>query len=246
MLIMKRKTIIVYIFLSMLILTVGTVVATRTITEEQQALYEGWNLVHGLAHPDLIFNKEYMESVKATYYYDPIGKEYIRFYPDMEDEKINNLEGVIEDTQNVFWVYLDRKISKLEYNAEDIETLKSVHLREGWNFVGITEDFIDKTLNELKGNCIFEKVAFWNSQEQDWIIIPDDVPEDKRDSPFDKSVLNRALTIKVKSECNLDFQNIIGPPSMPSPTEQEGECTDSEGVGFPESVMNFWRDLLCK
>jgi hypothetical protein len=47
---------------------------------------KGWNLVQGILNPEWVSNNK--NSIKAIYAYNPIVREYVRFYPNPEHGKI--------------------------------------------------------------------------------------------------------------------------------------------------------------
>jgi len=180
---------------------------TTTETEINQVtinVEKGWNLVSGFANPEWIISGDIKSNnIKAIYAYNQINQEYVRFYPNPEDNKISKSDFRWDTyiSQNSFWVYSDTK-GRMTYKTLQFISLEYVSLFKGWNFVGFTNNiFYDNsfTWNKVKGNCIYEKIYTWNPENNEWMSISPDLES------FDlNDFLGMGMIVKVIDNCKLN------------------------------------------
>ena len=151
-------------------------VANASQIEDQLVFKKGWNLIYGLSNPQLITLADQsfdVSHIKAIYGFNPITQEYVRVYPNPENDKFRSIRGqYIADTS--FLVYSDVSV-KTRYSLQKPWPLKYVYeheLYKGWNFFGIIPEFSDKKLVDVKGNCDILKSHAWDGRSQSWDNLP--------------------------------------------------------------------------
>ncbi|MDO8460049.1 MAG: hypothetical protein Q7S74_03000 [Nanoarchaeota archaeon] len=196
---------------------------------------KGWNLVQGLPNPEWLSGGDIESSnIKAIYGFNPVTQEYIRFYPQPEKSKLNSqntrVDSMISATS--FWVYIDspqKEYGQINYLTLEPNTELSKQLLTGWNFASIMPNFINKSFNDLKGNCNIEKMYWWQSRDQQWMNILSD--KDRMEVLRYSENIGSGLLIKVSESCTLltgivdNPSDIPGAPAIPNIKE----CTDSDG-----------------
>lgn len=241
--IMNKKIIMPIVLMTLVGLAIF-VVAQQDVNEYNSTmqLEKGWNLVSIYTIDDIFESNlgsgydSYLEElgVKAVFFWDFQNKEYIRLYPNQEEEKVKQLLSRIdiahdEDAQKDFyrvisssmWVYTD-KSSSVSYRAETPSSLSSLSLKSGWNFLTTIPKMMNKNLDEFKGDCNIQKAYFWNSEEQDWAMMP-------LDRKFMESeLIGRGFIIKVLEDCTFgeSESSTTSPPGLPSDSLV---CTESDG-----------------
>ncbi len=179
---------------------------------------EGWNLVRGLPDPNWL---EGNQKIRAIYGFHPMDKEYVRFYPNAEEDKIGGSNFAWSDYLRfgAFWVYFDNPSNNLEYWTTNPASLEYTPLFSGWNFMAFTPEMSGKTFNEIKGNCIIEDAYLWSYGNQEW---SDEASPKKKasnlDKPIDDDFEEYGFIIKVSSDCILGTSSGDGtsPPSIPN------------------------------
>jgi len=206
-------------------------------------LREGWNIIAGTVPEDAILSTSEIQlsDIKAMWYYSPKTNEYIRVYPNPETSKLQQADDDIVLT-SAMWIYSE-KSGTLKYDTlEDYPPLENRQLFAGYNFLTISEDMtIDVntaspeeeeqyTLNNLKGNCNFEKVYHFEQSIQEW--SPNLANDDFMDEELNSDIAGLGILVKVSSDCNLGKINEgedTTPPQIPGGTSGSGDCTDSDG-----------------
>lgn len=125
-------------------------------------LHKGWNLVslpddgnltlgnctippHAFAY---MHNESKFESLKnATKKMGPKANEFLR--------------------NNAFWVYSFEDCD-MPYKVKAFRNMNKLKLRQGLNFVPISQDMPGKRLKDIKGDCEFAKANLWNVTKQNW------------------------------------------------------------------------------
>jgi len=210
---------------------------------------KGWNVIaagiYALYHTDASEIK--LDDIKAMYYYSNVQKSYIRIKPDMENDKVNNEErllnnGITHEMQYAaMWVYSGKK-GVLEYVTDDTPRFNDRKLRKGWNFVSMTVDMYNGNYNPgecyegeffswnaIQGQCNFEKISFFNPGTQSWTNIDPDMKMECYD--FD-DFLGLGMLVKVSADCTLGkSDDLITPPPIPNSIR----CEDTDGgINYPE------------
>ncbi len=231
---MKKALVISFIVVLLLSLVSGVRLTKKypgtTVTsefEEKELLFvKGWNLVQGVLSPDWIQTNR--ESIKAIYAFNPITKEYVRFYPNPEDNKIGGSNYQWESLASIgaLWIYSDKEFSSKYWKFSDFP-LDSTTLFAGWNFVSITDEMTGKYLQDIKGSCDITKVVAWLPNTQEW-----DSKSGFLNLYFnDRSLEGKGIVVKVSSDCKLGSSDLTPPaiPGLPGDGTSEKSCTDSDG-----------------
>jgi hypothetical protein len=159
---------------------------------------EGWNIVHGLANPSWLSGGDIQSTnIKAIYTFDRVSKEYIMFYPTPDKEKLGNarLDQIISSSP--FWVYSD-KAGSGEYFTLEPNFELSKQMIKGWNFATIPLEFKGKSIDEVKGDCIIERINIWDIESQQW------------DASLNKAIANSIgfpTIIKVTNNCKMEISS---------------------------------------
>jgi len=182
---------------------------TADFTEQSFKFVKGWNLVQGVMNPEWIQkNSNY---IKAIFIFNPKTKEYVRFYPNPENNKIGETNYRWEHfaTIGATWVYSEKEFTSNYWKFEDFP-LDSTYLFAGWNFVGITSKITGKSIDNIKGDCSIEKVFFWSAPANKWF-------EFSFSEIIDREYTGTGLVLKVSSDCNLGTsKDITAPPAIPN------------------------------
>lgn len=215
-----------------LVLIVGTAIfvsASMIVTNEgdnkkaynvEIPVIKGWNLVASgftfasdLRYLDETGDIKY-DNIKAVYVYSNKIIEYISNYPEYDQRLYSANDYFNGDEQDIIgqanWIYVD-KSGTLKYQTKAIKTIDSTNLFAGWNFVSITPEMIDKSLDNIKGSCDIEKAYFWNYVDKKWEEFP--LVEDFEES----EALGYGLIIKVTNNCKLGLgsSGAGGIPQLP-------------------------------
>lgn len=201
---------------------------TSDFTERNYQFYAGWNLVQGILNPEWIQTNN--KNIKAIYALNPMTKEYVRFYPEPENDKIGetnyNWGGFA--SIGALWVYSDKDFSS-KYWALESFPLDSTPLIAGWNFIGISDEMTininlaspeesQYTLNAMKGDCDWTEVYTYGKDggEMKWMDLLNN-PNFMNNEPLSNELSGTGLVIKVSSDCTLGRSgSIIAPPTIPN------------------------------
>lgn len=231
---MKTKIIFLTISLIFLIGISGFVSADFDEATEYRTnitLEKGWNLVSIYALGNQVFEEQTSEmyknelkekGIKSVFIYNRIANKYIQVYPNRDNVKMKELENQIGSERNDYqiqefaafvsssmWVYSNKR-QRIEYSTWDGPApLQLINLKSGWNILSITPQMISKNLNEIKGNCSFNKVYFWNAPAKKWF-------EFSLSEKIDREYLGYGLVIKSSFSCNLVDKNAPIKPSFPN------------------------------
>jgi len=107
-----------------------------------------------------------------------------------------------------FWVYSYRNCAMV-FRLEEATSFNDLSLEDGWNFVPITQDMEGNSLNDLGGDCDFEKTYYWNSKEQSWERL-------SLSQRFDDDMLYNGFVADVDDDCDFGWGAIITPPPLPA------------------------------
>ena len=182
------------------------------VVQEKIYLHKGWNLVQGFAGREWYTGGMDIEKddIKAIFALNPINKKYVRFYPTPEKESISDLSAI---TQLTYWVY-SNKDGTINYETAKPQTLRFTW-PAGWNIISIAQEFIGKSLDDVKGNCLIEKIYWWSPRDQQFLDVRNNFSEITR---YDSNV-GSGLVLKFSNECKLSVSengNITPPPQLPN------------------------------
>jgi hypothetical protein len=225
---MKQKIILSIAILSLLSLVVfvsavqkemnfpGTTITGEFVQQNMQ-FGKGWNLVQGILNPEWI--QANSNNIKAIYAYNPTSDEYVRFYPEPENNKIGdtNFAWSTWGRFGSLWVYSETDFNSNYWRFEDGD-LEQTPLFSGWNFMAITSEFEGNSLEDIKGNCDIENAYGWDVQNQEFGTIMNII--DSKDLFTYESSLRagNGFIIKVTSDCKLGISegSSINPPTIPN------------------------------
>ena len=88
----------------------GTTINAEFILQDYE-FKKGWNLVQGILNPEWIESNS--ENIKAIYAFNPKSKEYVRFFPEAERDKIGGTNYAWHSfaTIGALWVYSDKEFN---------------------------------------------------------------------------------------------------------------------------------------
>jgi|SRR3989344_1666948 len=186
---------------------------TAEFIEKNFKFEEGWNLVQGILNPEWIQTNN--ENIKAIYALNPMTKEYVRFYPHPETNKIEETTYSWTSLAQIgaVWIYSDKEFTSNYWKFETFP-LDSIPLFSGWNFIGITPEMKDMKINEIKGNCEFLKFCVY--QRQKWDCLSEEGIEMHILADQEQEI-GMGLAIKVLDNCKLGITEEVIPsiPQLP-------------------------------
>ena len=199
----------------------GTI-TVQSLVQKDVRVNEGWNLLQGLADPGWIVEGPGLvsrENIKVVFGLHPATKEYVRFFPSPEKEKIDALGNIPRMT---YWVFSERG-GMLKYStAQYSETRNELTFQRtaGWNIVSIIpEMFVGEpyaggtfSWNSIKGTCDIQKVYAWNPEAQNWMPIS----VNQKSNDFN-DFLGMGMVVKMGQMCQLarPFEYNMKPPRLP-------------------------------
>jgi|GEM_PF-2074864 len=163
-------------------------------------LQEGWNLITLPGKGKLSLG-----TCEALYGFVYIDGGYLNMKE--AKEKLGE-EGLMEYLRkHSFWAYSFRKCY-LEFTLEEYTSYTELELSKGWNLLPITEDMIGKSLQDIRGNCEFQKTYLWDAKKQRWEKL--DLEE-----KFSEEQKFQGFIVKVPFSCSLGGVSIPSPPPLP-------------------------------
>jgi thiol-disulfide isomerase/thioredoxin len=173
-------------------------------------LHEGWNLIALPGKGELSLG-----NCGNLYGFVYIDGKYLSMTK--AREKLGD-EGLMEYlSKNSFWAY-SFKECYLEFTLEEYTSYTELELSKGWNFLPITEDMVGRNLDEIRGDCEFQKRYIWNAESQKWENL------DMRDE-FSEGQKFEGILVKVESHCSLgSVVKIIVRPIDVSYTPEEPQA----------------------
>jgi len=245
-----NKKLLMPIAILLLIGIAGFVYAFYSESQNQITIpiNEGWNLVSG----NLIQSSRYLE-FKYVYIYDLKNQDYVllvyngKEFDEIEnvdknlklqkDKTINFLNRIQSDGDEAVlvssvWAYSEKE-GEMEFEWDDFQKNKLSlsgdnslwELSSGWNFLWVTPEMGDKSLEDIKGGCNFEKAYLWDTQNQQWGTIFNLL--DDKNILKDEGKIGGGFVVKVTNDCTLGTSGDgTTPPGLPG---GNGECTDTDG-----------------
>lgn len=201
------------VFAADLILEGHGTLSNVEVVQKTIYIHKGWNLVQGLASREWITGGIDLEkrNIKAIFVLNPLNKKYVRFYPSPIREEVNELQAIEFLT---YWVYSDGE-GTLNYETAKPETRFRFAWPAGWNIISIIPEFIGKSLESIKGNCVIEKIYWWSPREQKFLDVRNAFSELTEEG----SNVGSGLVLKFSNECKLgvlESNNITPPPQLPN------------------------------
>ena len=198
--------------------------ATMTVKTANEKKYEiilevsrGWNLISGLYPPQQISQESDIKQadIKAVWFYSPIEKKYIEIYPTLDRTNLQDYDDEYVFSSSM-WVYSDKE-GILIYDSivySDFPSLETTQLISGWNFVTITPEIDEKSIDDIKGGCNIEKAYLFDSTNQQWGTILNLL--DDKNILKDEGKIGGGFVVKVTDNCKFGtFRSLINPPTIP-------------------------------
>jgi len=206
----------VYVSLVAMVLLMGVVVlVSASQIDGDYEIEKGWNLIPGFIGTDQLFGDDILpENIKAVYILKQPSQEFVRVYPDPEEDKLAGLNDDYYEKTPQF-VYSDTS-GNMEYFFEESLPIEEFQLYRGWNFVTLSKYLLegegtglsDPTLEDVSGDCNIQRAYLFGNGK--WVEFNSIYPE------MDSTLLNKAIVLKVSNDCNLGTSgNNAGPPSLP-------------------------------
>jgi len=182
-----------------ILLLIGIVFVSAWAAETYVSVEKGWNLLYGFMTPDQL-DGQLLEkaNIKAVYAFIPTTQKYAQLYPNRE---INSFSTIDDDevSQMGMFVYSD-KAERTEYWLDNMPAqLNEINLYSGWNFVGITQNFAGKSINQIKGNCNIQKAYAF--EEGNWVSLENNMDDTRMLG--ENLVQFHGIVLKVSANCKL-------------------------------------------
>ena len=232
---MNKKILIGIVLISLAVFVVAEISDTPQLSPSgipgTISLKKGWNLVsvYSIRNAFDETNELYFQGkdIKATFFYDRYYKRYMRIYPNREGDKLNEWFNQLGDVEkggsieeyggfvnSAMWIY-SSKDQTLDFKTVDGPLkVDYVGLKSGWNFLTITSEMTDKSLNDIKGNCNIISAFLWDKQNQEWGTILNLL--DDKNILKNEGGLWGGFIIKVSNNCKLGSSGeTTTPPELP-------------------------------
>lgn len=192
-------------------------------------LQKGWNLIP----KNYTVNTACNNNFRIGYQYSPLeNKYYVGFGNDLtglDDPRLQDLQQfsslykVSTYPTNTYynpmsanpgntslWVYLDNSC-KITEPRPISETISKIDRKvyAGWNFLAITENWLNQSPREIFQNCTVQKIYGWNGVGQSWV----NTSGVQMDQKFGQADIDQTVVVKVASECKLS--GTLSPPGLP-------------------------------
>ena len=190
----------------------------QTIEIDNFSLSRGWNLAYGLTDPSQIIgqgsnsngvtDEEIRNAIEFIYVYAPVAKNYVLLYAKegtKQTEEYKNFNPPEETPTSVTWVY-SQKTYSIKYKSPEYPLLSNRDIIKGWNFITISPEMENKSINDIKGNCTLESVYTYGEEDgvTQWLNLQS-VIDDKR-MLGEGSASGLQLVIKVGDDCRMGIQ----------------------------------------
>ncbi len=111
------------------------------------------------------------------------------------------------------WYYFDepRSITWNLIKSVDSYVLRDEqpNLQKGWNLISIPLHVITEELNW--GDCEFEKIYYWDGDQQDWESVSHDLVS------LDPMALKFGFVVKAKADCSMALEGSVANAGSPPP-----------------------------
>ena len=171
-------------------------------------LYKGWNLV-SLPSKLISFGRLTSQNKFVSFVFIKEQQKFVSL-----KQAVSILGGNFGEylSENGFWIYSYSDTSMTFIISETKENDDDIMIVKGWNFVPIMEDMVESQLEDLKGDCRFEKSYLWNPSLQEWESM-------REDFTFLPQNINTAFLVKSAGECGFYTSppevNGMQPPNLP-------------------------------
>jgi hypothetical protein len=211
------------------ILAVGMLFSVTKMTSAHNPIFtfeQGWNLVSADVVMELEKNQtafnNLLEDGAAIYGLNPVDKKYYGGSGSQADIDAS-LEKMFTDLSDGddgvhamgWWIYMPRVVSIEVAFAVEPDLVKtyqeSYHFRKGWNLIGTSDVMVNKSFNDITGNCSIQSFYGFENAEGGW----QKATNDDLNIKFSESSLGRAFAVKMLEDCKFGFSNSITPSSIP-------------------------------
>jgi len=196
--------------ISLMLLVGLAVFVSAWATETYVSMEKGWNLVYGFMTPDQLEGQLLeKQNIKAVYAFIPTTQKYAQLYPNREMNVFSTIDDD-EVSQMAMFVYSD-KAERTEYWIDNMPTqLNEINLYAGWNFVGVTQNFAGKSINQIKGTCSIQKAYAF--EEGRWVDLANNMDDTRMLG--ENSAQFKGIVLKVSSNCKLGASESV--PQVPN------------------------------
>ena len=204
-------------------------------------LNPGWNLVPlGISiYADPEHVNTCKDTIKASYTYSPVQKQYLGSYYPSYGETIpvpENAEQILMDEKNSnfyhafdilggTWLYTTQYCQfeagippKSVYGTMTQEDMNKITIKKGWNFIAITPFMIDNNLKDLFQSCDVLAANTWDDLNQKWTYPSSSQYAgiiSENDANIYEAGVGRVFVVKFGDDCHLTLGNGISPPPLP-------------------------------
>ncbi len=159
-------------------------------------IYSGWNLI------PVMWSQASSGSCQAdehfSFFYNAPNQKYYRFGEKSSQEIFRQNE--FEIFMSSMWTYspIECELAFPERYDENQGSFsyKTIQFSKGWNIKPVTKDMYETSLRFMDSTCEFEKIALWNSKEQNWKKI-DQYTVFKED--------DTGMAVKVEDNCGFNL-----------------------------------------
>jgi len=192
---------------------------------DDYTLSTGWNLAYGLRDPQQIISAgsnyaspptvdEIRSSIELIYVYDNSAKEYVLLYAKRgtlesgEYRNFNPPESIAEGIPtSTVWVFAEKGHS-IKYEAPSYPSLSKRTIKKGWNFVPVSSEIRQNSINNFKGNCDIKSLYTYAEEDgrTQWLNLEEIYLFDDTRAFSEASASELQLAIKVENDCQMGVQ----------------------------------------
>lgn len=199
---------------------VGNKIGDKTSYNVGVEVKKGWNLITGVTGDVKISRTSdiQLSDIKSIYAFNPLTKHYAKMYPNPGTADVNEIRSIEGDEliSSAFWVYSNRE-GYIKFTSEYLLDLNKRNMYAGWNFVGVTPEFTEKSFSSLKGNCEVQEAYIYNNkvyaghQAPSWERV-------REDTVFREGLIGGVgFIMKVRNNCKLNSVDAAVPlPALPA------------------------------
>ena len=189
---------------------------------------KGWNLVPYVSEQLDDTSTLQLKDAKYIYAYDINKQQYELIYTNGDIWRID--ETTPWKLHSSVWAYFEEEgIMTLDFDEYQLDTFAlnnenlPWNLKGGWNFIFVVPDMAvgiignpstARSLNDIKGDCAYEKIYSYKQNEGGWINLMNNL-DDKR-MLGENSAQMYGLVVKVSGDCTLGYTGDALPPSIPN------------------------------
>jgi len=161
-------------------------------TRAEVRIEKGWNFLLGFYEPSQLNSANIApHNIGGIYSFDSQSQKYMLVRPNYNSVNFN-----ASYLKNMAFFVYSNKAASAEYIHPKPMPIEELQLYAGWNYLGITEELIGSSLDEVDGSCGIEGAYKWDSSAQEWSVF-------SADSNFDWDDLMTGIAVSVKNDCHL-------------------------------------------